>query len=205
MFKEGQRVLQGLALDIDKLLQYFHIGNLKESLIRRRVFKPTDLSNLTVEDVYSIAIERNDRYILSLARYFVTNSNHVHLTWQLDIEKVKETYSKAMHILLYASLMACKNITERVLRRLVFGDVYTYQYHMSVSTLTSHALVDVSESNDGSSLHLHPLVQSTLLERVMRQPEELHYGLNRMASCLYSGCCRGEMMILSIREISRNF
>ena len=181
VFKKEQRVLQALALDMDKLLQYFRISNLKEPLIRWGMSKPNDLSRLSVEDMQSIAIEQNDRHLLSLARYFVINSNHVYLTWQFDIETVRKTDSKAMQVLLYASLMACRNIPEHMLRPLVFGDVFAYHYHMSVSTLTSHALVDVSESNEGCNLHMHPLVQSTLLERVLQQPDELHYALNRLA------------------------
>ena len=184
LFKKEQRVLQALALDMDKLLQYFRISSLKEPLLRRGMSKPTDLSRLSIEDIPSIATEQNDRHLLGLARHFVLNSNAVHLTWQLDIETVKDTDSSAMNLLLYSSLMFCRNIPERAVRPLLFSDVFAYQYRMSVSTLRSHTLVDVSESNEGCSLHMHPLVQSTLLERVMRQPEELHYRLNRMAHSL---------------------
>ena len=186
VFKKEQRVLQALSLDMDKLLQYFRISSLNEPLMRRGMSKPNDLSRLSIEDMQAIAIEPNDRHLLSMARYFIMNSNHVHLTWQLDIETMKNTDSNATNLLLYISLMSCKNIPERVVRPLLFKDVFAYQYHMAVSTLRSHALVDVSENNEGSSLHMHPLVQSTLLDRVMRQPEELHYRLNRTAHNLLS-------------------
>ena len=184
LFKDRQAQLQALALDMDKLLHYFRISNLSEPLMRQGLSKPNDLSRLGPEDVQSIAIETNDRRLLSLARHFIMTTEHVHLTWQLDIETVKEEDSNAMQVLLYASLMACRNIPERVLRPLVFGDVLAYQYRLSVSTLTSHTLVDVSESNEGCSLQFHPLVQSTVLERLLQQPEELHYRLSRMSQCL---------------------
>ena len=186
VFKKEQRVLQALSLDMDKLLQYFRISSLKEPLMQQGISKPNDLSRLRVEDIQSIAMKQNDSHLLSMARYFIMNSNHVHLTWQLDIETMKTTDSNAMNLLLYISLMSCKNIPEHVIRPLLLKDVFAYQYHMAVSTLSSHALVDLSESNEGSSLHMHPLVQSTLLERVMRQPEELHYRLNRMSHSLLS-------------------
>ena len=185
-FKAQQAQLEALALDMDKLLHYFKISNLKEPLLSHGVSKPKHLSRLSIEDVQSMAIRQNERYLLSMARHFVINSSLVHLTWQLDIETVKDTDSSAMNLLLYASLMSCRNIPERVLRRLVFSDVFAYRYRMAVSTLRSHTLVDVSENNEGCSLRMHPLVQSTLLERVMRQPEELHYRLNRMALILLS-------------------
>ena len=194
LFKKEQGVLQALALDIDKLLQYFRISNLKEPLLRRGISKPSNLSRLRDEDILSIAIEPNDRHLLSMARHFVIHSNLVHLTWQLDIETVKDTDSHAMNLLSYASLMWCRNIPEYVMRRL-FSEAFVYQYRMSVSTLRSHTLVDVSESNEGCTLHMHPLVQSTLLERVMRQPEELHYRLNRMAHVLLCLLPRSEIDI----------
>ena len=181
LFKAQQAQLEALALDMNKLLHYFRISNLKESLMRHGMSKPAHLSSLSVEGMQSIAIELNDRYLLSMARHYVMNSSLVHLTWQLDIETVKDTDSNAMNLLLYSSLMSCKNIPERVLRPLVFSDVFAYQYRKSVCTLISHTLVDVHESNEGCSLRMHPLVQSTLLERVMRQPKELHYRLNRLA------------------------
>ena len=184
LFKKEQGVLQALALDLDKLLHYFRISNLKEPLMRRGMSKPNDLSRLSVEDIQTIATEPNDRHLLSLARHFIVSSNPVHLTWQLDIETVKDTDKNAMNLLLYISLMSCRNIPERVVRPLLFSDMFAYEYRMSVSTLRSHALVDVYESNEGCNLHIHPLVQSTLLERVMRQPDELHYRLNRMAHSL---------------------
>ena len=184
LFRAQQAQLETLALNMDELLHYFKISNLKEPLMHRGVSKPNDLLKLSVEDVQSIAIELNDGHLLSLARHFVISSNPVHLTWKLAIETVKDTDSIAMNILLYASLMFCRNIPERVVRPFLFSDMFAFQYHKSVSTLRSHTLVDVSESTEGCSLHMHPLVQSTLLEQIMRQPEELHYRLNRMAHSL---------------------
>ena len=183
LFKEKQNVLQALALDMNKLLHYFRISNLREPLERQGLFQPKDLSKISVEDIRSIAEEQHDRHLLSLARHFVMNSNPVHLTWQLDIESVKMTDRNAFNVLLYASLMACRNIPERVLRPLVFC-YSSYQYNLHVDTLMSHTLVDISESNEGCSLNMHPLIQSTLLERVMQQPEELHGRLNKVAHIL---------------------
>ena len=184
LFKKGQSVLQALTLDMDRLLHYFRISSLKEPLMREGLLKPNDLSRLSVHDIQTIATKQNDRHLLSMARHFMMNSSSVHLTWQLDIETVKKADNNAMNLLLYLSLMFCRNIPEYVVRPLLFSDVFAYQYRMAVGTLSSHTLVDVSESNEGCSLHMHPLVQSTLLERVMRQPEELHYRLNRMAHSL---------------------
>jgi hypothetical protein len=184
VFKAEQERLQGVTVNLDKLLEYFHISNLIEPLLEREISEPKHLSKLSVEDMQSITMKPNERHLLGLARHFVLNTDHVHLTWQLDIETVKETDSNAMQVLSYASLMACRNIPERLLQPLVFGNVSTYWYRLSVNTLASHSLADVSEDNDGQSLSLHSLVQSTVLERAFQQPEELHYGLNRISKYL---------------------
>jgi hypothetical protein len=83
LLKKEQAVLQALALDMDKLLHYFKVSNLKEPLMRQGIFKPSDLLRLTVEDIHVLATEPNDRHLLSMARYFMINSNLVHLTWHL--------------------------------------------------------------------------------------------------------------------------
>jgi tetratricopeptide (TPR) repeat protein len=184
LLKEEQRVLEALALDMDKLLHYFKITSLKEPLLRRGISNPSDLLSLNNEDIQGLATAPNDQHLLKLAIHFLSSSNPVHLTWQLDIETVKNTDRNAMNVLLYVSLMSCKNIPESVVRPLLFSDMFGYQYNMCVNKLKSYALVDVYENNEGCSMHLHPLVQSTLLERLILQPEELHYRLNRLAYSL---------------------
>ena len=207
LFKAQQAELEALALDLDKLLHYFRISSLKEPLMCHGVSKPNHLSRLSTEDLQSITVIQNEKYLLSMARHFVMNTSQVHLTWQLDIETVKDTDKNAMNLLSYISLMSCRNIPERVMRPLLLSDASAFRYRMAVSTLRSHTLVDVSDSNEGCSLHIHPLVQSTLLERVMRQPEELHYRLNRMAHSLlrllphsddHIQCCLGDDQFLAL-------
>ena len=84
---------------------------------------------------------------------------HVHLTLQLDIEKVKETDNDDMELLLFMSFLASKNISERLLRPLVFPDGSSHHFSKSLSTLKSHALIEVSASNEGNTINLHPLVR----------------------------------------------
>jgi hypothetical protein len=102
----------------------------------------------------------------------------------LDIETVKNADKNAINLLAYVSLMSNKNIPERVVRPLLFSDMFAYQYGISVSTLRSYSLVDVSESNEGYILDMHSLVQLTVLERIMKDPQELRYRLNRVSQSL---------------------
>ena len=186
LLKTRQEKLKAVILDMEKLLHYFQISNLSEALSRHRVCSPSDLSKCSVKEVDSIAVDPKDRHLLHMARHFVMNTDLVHLTWQLDIETVKETDSGAMEVLLFASLVSCRNIPERLLRPLVFANVSAHCYPECLCTLKSHAIVDVSVSNEGYSIDLHPLVQSTVLERVLSQPDELCQRLTKLCQCLLS-------------------
>ena len=186
LLKTRQEKLEALVLDIEKLLHYFKISNLSEVLLQHRVYHPRDLKKLTVQEVEAIAVEPKDRHLLNMARHFVLNTDPVHLTWQFDIETVKETDNDAMELLLFSSLVACRNIPERLLCPLVFHGVPTHRYRKSLSTLKSHTIVDVSVSNEVCNINLHPLVQATLFERIASQPQELGYRLTRLSACLLS-------------------
>ena len=186
LLKTRQEKLKAVILDMEKLLHYFQISNLSEALSRHRVCSPSDLSKCSVKEVDSIAVDPKDRHLLHMARHFVKNTDPVHLTWQLDIETVKETDSGAMEVLLFASLVSCRNIPERLLCPLVFANVSAHCYPECLCTLKSHAIVDVSVSNEGYSIDLHPLVQSTVFERILSQPEELCPRLTKLCQCLLS-------------------
>ena len=186
LLKTRQEKLDALVLDIEKLLHYFQISSLNEALSKKGIYRPSDLSKCSVEELQSIAVEPKDRHLLHTARNFVMTTDHVHLTWQLDIEKVKETDKDAMELLLFMSFLASKNIPERLLHPLVFPEGSSHHFSKSLSTLKSHTLIDVSASNEGKSINLHPLVQSTVFERLLSQPEELSRRLTKLSQCLLS-------------------
>ena len=186
LLKTKQEKLEALVLDMQKLLQYFQISSLCETLSKKGIRHPNDLSECPVEELDSVAVELKDRQLLHLARKFIVNRDPVHLTWQLDIVKVKETDNDAMELLLFASFLASKNIPERLLRPLVFSDDSSHHYSKSLSTLKSHTLIDMSVSNEGYHIDLHPLVQSTIFERLLFEPEELRQRLTKLCQCLLS-------------------
>ncbi|XP_062504700.1 uncharacterized protein LOC134181438 isoform X2 [Corticium candelabrum] len=186
LIRTQQAHLEALALDMNKLLHYFHISNLQESLQQYNVFEPKELSKLTDESIQLMTTKQHERRLLCMARYFMMNSKHMHLTWQLDIETVKETDANAMVLLSYASLMACRNIPEFILQPLVFGSLHRYHYSQCINTLTSHSLVDVCDGNKGYNFSLHPLVHSTILERFLCQSELLR---DRITNLCHSLLC----------------
>ena len=186
LLKTRQEKLVALILDIEKLLHYFEISSLSEALSKKGIYHPRDLSKCSVEELQLIAVDPKDRYLLHTARKFVMDTDPIHLTWQLDIEKVKETDNDAMELLLFMSFLASKNISERLLRPLVFPNAFLHHFSNSLSTLQSHTLIDVSASNEGCNIDLHPLVQSAVFERLLSQPEELSRRLTKLCQCLLS-------------------
>jgi hypothetical protein len=72
-----------------KLLHDFKITSLTEPLMLRGITKPRGLLKLTVEDIMAVTVDTNERHLLGMAIDFLANSSPVHLTWQLDIETVK--------------------------------------------------------------------------------------------------------------------
>ena len=198
LLKTRQEKLDALVLDIKKLLHYFQISSLSEALSKKGIYRPSDLSKCSVEELQSIAAEPKDKHLLHTARNFVMTTDHVHLTWQLDIEKVKETDNDAMELLLFMSFLASKNISERLLRPLVFPDGPSPHFSKSLSTLKSHTLIEVSASKEGKTVNLHPLVQSTVFERLLSQPEELSQRLTKLSQHLLS------LLPLSDNDIERS-
>jgi tetratricopeptide (TPR) repeat protein len=186
LLKTRQEKLEALALDMEKLLHYFCISGLREALSSHGVHRPSDLSRCSVEELISIPTMPKERHLLLMARHFILSTDPVHLTWQLDIETVKDTDSNAMELLFFASIVASRNVPERLLRPLIFTDVFAHRYPKCLSTLRSHAIVDVSVTNDGYSVDLHPLVQSTILERILAQPQELFHRLKKLCQHLLS-------------------
>ena len=186
LLKTKQEKLEALVLDMQKLLQYFQISNLSETLSKKGILHPDDLSKCAVEELNSVAVELKDRQLLHMAKKFIVNTDSVHLTWQLDIEMVKETDNDAMELLLFASFLASKNIPERLLRPLVFSDDSSHRYSKCLSTLKSHTLIDMSVRNEGYHIDIHPLVQSTVFERLLFQPEELRQRLTKLCQHLLS-------------------
>ena len=165
--------LEALALDLNKLLHYFNASCLHEELLLARLSQPADLKLLTDMEIDGLNMRERDKGVVKIMRNFLSSS-HVHLTWQMDIDLVEKENPKALSFLEYASFLSSSDIPENLVRPLVFSDSAKYEYSLCVSALSSHNLVEFHEpgTSEGYSLNIHPLVQSTVLERVQQKPSE---------------------------------
>ena len=173
LLKRNEVELEGLALDLDKLLHYFRASRLREVLMEADVTQPPDLKRLSNRNIDELDISKRDKNVVKNVRNFMMSCSHAHLTWQMDIELVARENAKALSLLEYASFLSSRDIPEKLVRPLVFGECANYEYSLCVSTLSSHNLVEWHETAEGYTLNIHPLVQSTVMERVKQQPDEM--------------------------------
>ena len=177
--------LEALALDFDKLLRYFNAGCLHEELLLARLSNPADLKRLTDMEIDGLNMSERNKNVVKYMRNFLSSS-HVHLTWQMDIDLLARENPKALSLLKYASFLSSRDIPEKLVRPLVFRDAAQYEYSLCVSALSSHNLVEWFETAGGYTLNIHPLVQSTVMERMHQQLGETECKLTDLCKRLFS-------------------
>ena len=196
LLKRNEVELEALALDLDKLLHYFRASRLREVLMEADVTQPPDLKRLSDRNIDELDISEREKNVVKNVRNFMMSSSHAHLTWQMDIELVARENPKALSLLEYASFLSSRDIPEKLVRPLVFGECANYEYSLCVSSLSSHNLVEWHETAEGYTLNIHPLVQSTVMERVKQQPDEME--------CKLTDVCNNMLFHIPYREMDLN-
>ena len=197
LLKRNEVELEGFALDLDKLLHYFRASRLREVLMVADLTQPPDLKRLSDRNIDELDISERDKNVVKNVRNFMMSCSHAHLTWQMDIELVERENPKALSLLEYASFLSSRDIPEKLVRPLVFGECANYEYSLCVSTLSSHNLVEWHETAEGYTLNIHPLVQSTVMERVKQQPDEME--------CKLTDVCKNMLSHLSHSTTDFNY
>ena len=193
LLKRNEVGLEALALDLDKLLHYFRASRLREVLMEADVTQPPDLKRLSDKNIDQLDISERDKNVVKNVRNFMMSSSHAHLTWQMDIDLVARENPKALSLLEYASFLSSRDIPEKLVRPLVFGECANYEYSLCVSSLSSHNLVEWHETAEGYTLNIHPLVQSTVMERVKQQPDEMERKITDVCKNMLSHMPYNEM------------
>ena len=184
LLKREEEEMIATALNIDKLLQYFHISHLRAPLAAICVNHPGQLETLDHELICRIADNPIDQRTLLFAQFWMKNANHVYLTWQFDIESVSDD---ALSVLEFASLMSSRNIPGDFLQLLTFSNrdrQALRRFSKSLTELLSHALITTVETDDNYRCDVHALVQSTVWQRLRKKPHILHAKLTCLAEHL---------------------
>ena len=187
LLKSQEEELNAAALDIDKLLQYFRISNLRGSLSEVGVSHPNQLQKLSRDKIEYVTDNPRDRELIRLAQYWMKESNHVYLTWQFDIDSVSEKSPDAKLVLEFASLMASRNIPGDVLQKVAFPDrglIAASRFSLAIMDLSSHTLITTVETNEKYSCDVHALVQTAVFHRLIRQADDVHLKLTSLSQLL---------------------
>ena len=137
------------------------------------ITQPAHLKELSDTDIDQLNMKNCGKCLVNSMRNFLKSFSHVHLTRQMDISLVARENPKALSLLEYASFLSSRDIPEKLVRPLVFSECANYKYSFCVSTLSSHNLVEWHETAEGYTLNIHSLVQSTVMERVKQQTDEM--------------------------------
>ena len=207
LLKSQEDEMRATALNFDKLLQYFHISHLKSSLAAVDVYQPKQLETLKPEMISYVTKNPRDKQILLLVQYWMKEANHVYLTWQFDIESVITKNPNAANVLEFASLLACRNIPCNILQSMVFPDsdrLTPYRFSLCLTDLSSHTLIGTVETNETSRCDVHALVQLTVLQRLVRQPDILYSKLNQLSRCFLRYAEKKPNAILSSLNLNKS-
>ena len=196
LLKSEKVKLEALALDLEKLLHYFNASCLQEKLLLACLTQPADLKTLPDMDIDELTMSKREKDVVKNMRKFLSSS-HVHLTWQMDIDLLARENPKALSFLEYASFLSSRDIPERLVRPLLFSDAAKHEYSLCVSALSSHNLVEWRETARGYTLNIHPLVQSTVMERINKKPNETKRILSDLCKHLQSQLSDDEIDVLT--------
>ncbi|XP_062512019.1 uncharacterized protein LOC134187868 isoform X2 [Corticium candelabrum] len=181
LLKREEEEMIATALNIDKLLQYFHISHLRAPLAAVGVNHPEKLETLEHELIFCVTDNPIDQRTLLFAQFWMKNANYVHLTWQFDIDSVSPD---ALSVLEFASLLSSRNIPGNLLQLMAFSNSDRQalrRFSKSLTELLSHALITTVETNDNYRCDVHALIQSTVFHRLIRKPHILQAKLTLLS------------------------
>lgn len=206
LLSEKESELEARALDFGSLLHYFQGTHLRRPLAAVEVRQPSDLQELNPERIETMPISEEDKWKLRVVQEQMRYSHHVYLTWEFDIDRVKDRSPDAMRILEYASLMNPRNIPDALLRDLAFSESgREHHFSLALVELASFTLISVVETNERNFCFVHELVQRSVFHRLLVERGLLRHRLVQVSHYLLSAlpsderdirnCLRGNDMI----------
>ena len=141
LLKRQEEEMNATTLNIDKLLQYFHISHLRAPLSAVYVNHPEQLETLEHELISRVTDNPIDQRSLLFAQFWMKNANHVYLTLQFDIDVVSPD---ALSVLVFAYLLSSRNIQGDLLQLMAFSNSDRQalrRFSKSLTELLSHALI----------------------------------------------------------------
>ncbi|XP_065837376.1 uncharacterized protein [Oscarella lobularis] len=170
--------LDPAALDMTKMLAYFHLSHLKEKFQENEIYSPCEIAKI---DVSEFDVKPRDRKLLCQARDALLAKRHLYLTWELDIDYIKDRdeFQVAYLILQHCSLFSSQDIPKGVLREAAFYDdtndeLLESLFESGIQILESRSFLQRLRLNDGTEVFsMHHLVQSSVFHRLLGDVAQL--------------------------------
>jgi tetratricopeptide (TPR) repeat protein len=185
LLESEKKKLEAAALNMDKLLQYFHVSNLREELAKAHINKPHELQEISSAVIDHVTTNPAEKLCIQKAQHWMNESSHVYLTWQFDIDTLRNKSRDAMEVLEYASLLSPKNIPGRVLQEMAFEMNDRRKLNKSIFDLSSHSLINEAKRNDMCTYDVHALVQLTVFHRLMIEKQNGNLDIKLSKLCRY--------------------
>ena len=173
---DRKKTLRVRACNLSDLLRYWGLVHLCDVLKENRIEQSEDLSKTDFTSLAK-AIENTanslELEMLRRMRERLMTDSQASITWEMDIEAVKDRSLDAMNLLSTASLMHCTAIPLSVLGRATFTDCTDddlerqSRVNSSMSTLAAFSLVQ--EDRENETCALHSLIQQAVEEHMMRE------------------------------------
>ena len=153
--------------DMDEFLKYCGLPHLRDALSKDGITEVTDMLHADLSQISTPISPLELNQLQSMQRQLQSGSV---ITWELDIQEVKKRSPIATTVLDAASLLDCKHIDKDLLFEYTFTDcsedtTSKLKLRMATSLLSQFCLL---EEDTGSTLHMHSLVQQSIVERMVR-------------------------------------
>ena len=184
--------LEAAALNLDSFLRYFHLSHLKEDLkMRHRV---SNVSQFIRLDHRNVGDDNDQKSVLNAQIAYKEREKHrVFLTWELDINDVRDDKSQEGYLFLKCcSVMSSRGIPQDVVADAAFSYETNsldkqFKVAKAIKTLNDRSFIQqVSDPDDDINVtfSVHHLIQASVLQRMGENVNDFQIILNLVAKAL---------------------
>ena len=182
--------LEAAALNLDSFLRYFHLSHLKENLRQRNVH---NISGFVRLDPRNVANYCDQISVLRAQTAYKERKEHrVSLTWELDLDDVRDEVSQEGYLL----LKCCAVVSSRDILQDVVADAAfqtnpldkEFKISKAIKILNERSLVQQISSPDNDMIvtfSMHHLIQASMLQRMAENTDDFISVLKSVSKALF--------------------
>ncbi|XP_065826498.1 uncharacterized protein [Oscarella lobularis] len=183
--------LEAAALNLDSFLRYFHLSHLKENLRQHRVSSVNQFVRLDPRNIGNYYDQKS--VLVAQSAYKERERHRVFLTWELDINDVRDDESQEGYLFLKCcSIMSSRDIPLDVVADAAF--LYErnsldkqFKVAKAIKILNERSLIQQVTDPDNDmnvTFSVHHLIQASVLQRMGENATDFHSILKLVAKAL---------------------